>query len=194
MRRALRKTLIAVSLVWVAAAGFMWCRSRAWLIADRLSRTDSNYASATRREFGVFSENGILLVGTTRRTFHDPALRDAEFDPRMRGARHVVWDYESRAAHADSVVGFDLLAKLGLSFNRSSGTDPAGRVSGTSMSVHVTYVLLMVLALPVPLMALHRRWQRRRRTRRGACLTCGYDLRATPDRCPECGSTNLDFE
>ena len=49
----------------------------------------------------------------------------------------------------------------------------------------------LVLALP-PAVWLHRRAVRRASARAGLCLACGYDLRATPDRCPECGTVPLN--
>jgi hypothetical protein len=43
---------------------------------------------------------------------------------------------------------------------------------------------LPLLRLGVGAVAFRRRWQRRHA---GLCEACGYDLRATPGRCPECG-------
>lgn len=45
-----------------------------------------------------------------------------------------------------------------------------------------------LLALPVGWVLLDTKKRRiRRRAAAGLCVHCGYDLRATPDRCPECG-------
>ncbi|MDB5292911.1 MAG: hypothetical protein JWL69_4152 [Phycisphaerales bacterium] len=61
---------------------------------------------------------------------------------------------------------------------------PAGR------SVSLYSVLIATAALPMAWLALmlHTARVTARRKAANKCTSCGYDLRATPGRCPECGT------
>ncbi len=62
----------------------------------------------------------------------------------------------------------------------------AGQPAGYSVKIWLP------LYLPVILFALWPAWillhHRHRSRRLGLCVKCGYDLRASKDRCPECGN------
>jgi len=90
---------------------------------------------------------------------------------------------------------------------RAGGTDypdPPGWQRGRSISWQVSKqgeyaihrgVLIVHCWLPFVLTAvcptlwpILRRARKRKLARSGFCVRCGYDLRATPEKCPECGT------
>jgi hypothetical protein len=65
--------------------------------------------------------------------------------------------------------------------------EPAG--TGFALLLPLPFVAALFAPLPLADVLLIRRRRRRgRRLAAGLCVRCGYDLRASPERCPECGA------
>jgi hypothetical protein len=89
------------------------------------------------------------------------------------------WTFETRP-HGFALAGFYVERRV---------RGPAGSAAGRTGATYVAAVPHWFVLATLLLLA---RWQyrvirRRRRYGPAVCRACGYDLRATPDRCPECG-------
>jgi hypothetical protein len=163
VRRA-RIILLAVSgfALVVVAAG--WARSH--FAGDEIGYTDGD-ASGCAFDHGA---GDLVLVHWSKDPFVTPASTGWY---RRRNAPTPV-----RRNLPGRVVG---LFGYGLCLDRSFAEYHA---------ITVPYGLVFTIAATPWLMVAWRYWRQHaaRRIAAGLCPACGYDLRASPDHCPECGA------
>ena len=89
----------------------------------------------------------------------------------------------------------DHLHLLGLSLVRGRTAPSQNSPLGGNrfyMTLMVPHWMLALAAAVLPAFWLRRHRRHLGRLTRGLCPACGYDLRASPERCPECGAERAD--
>jgi len=195
VRRHLFAILSAASLFFCLATGALWVRS-CWFVDTlgyRSSHADVSGPSEFqlqsilfRRETFVKSQQDRVVIGSMLighwalnppgfYRYHRPIYRSSAYVPAYR-------DYQYPAPS-----GFLRWAD-DFGFSAGSSRDGDRWIAAPHWSI-------CLLTAGMPLLYA-RRWRRALLNRRGLtdCRNCGYDLRATPDRCPECGAISGKIE
>ena len=193
--RRLTTLAAAVSLVLCVATCALWVRS--YRFGDAVWHTASAHGPDTceRREWLANQSGGGILVCRAVRLVTYPPAAAGGLPPH---ADRVGWRYNGWDAARTGYPTFAYRQPGGslsrwVSWGRDDAAFPApdGRRfdnrEGVVIVPHAAPAAAFLLPGMPALTATRRSWVRRRRRRDGLCLRCGYDLRATPERCPECG-------
>jgi hypothetical protein len=97
--------------------------------------------------------------------------------------------HESRAAETPYFHFRDKdVLHFGFKIDHFVHARPGQRPSSEGYLVIVPFWSVALLCLVMPAAWYYGRRKRLAREAAGHCARCGYDLRASPDRCPECGA------
>jgi hypothetical protein len=161
MKRRLFSILCALSFLLYFLAAMMWVRTRSHVAT-------AEFHGGSRTTYELASGGGwacaAVSVRSGRSMGESPMARDVLSEPARWGA------------------------SCGVLTTVTMQQDMQG---GTEMTVTryclVSYPLALTATAILPLIAASNWLRRKSRSKAGHCPSCGYDVRATPNRCPECG-------
>lgn len=175
MIRRIFTIISALSLLLSIAAGSIWIRCHFYW--DEV-------------EFGIPEKDRVAYA--LQSIYREIRITRIDDHRGLSAARH--WHWHALKAPADwrpkgTIAPVDWgWTHLGISvrYRRFTGGPGGGGLRGSMWSVIVPPPVACVLFLIAPFLWLASRYLRRRP--QGICRQCGYDLRASKDRCPECGT------
>ena len=154
-------TLALLSALFSVAAAFLWIDS-----------------GIHRRRIAWFGESRFIEIQSTRGLvgFWTTTVPRWSFDGSS-------WLWEVTPLENGSYRG-----QLGSGYSQQRAN---GVTTGHVVAVPLWFIVVLALLLPAIWLAqqIHRFQRGLERKSKGQCSSCGYDLRATPDQCPECGAS-----
>jgi hypothetical protein len=180
VKRRLFNVLAAGSLVLCVATLSLWVRGN-WQ-CDHVRWFSANYGVS----FASANSVMMLTIG--------PNYKGTDALPLESG-----WRYTHYSAHDAGqqmvrcqipIAEYHRLGWLGFAYDPNRLETYHGPPKFTEYSSHRLYFPHWWFAATTSVLPAIWYWQRRRqrvRTKLRRCVSCGYDLRATPERCPECG-------
>jgi hypothetical protein len=164
-------------VVLIASAGLLMVSLLGW---SRSKFTGDSCSWNGRAHYG-----GLSVMDGVVRLSYAPRASTSE----AQGFSHESFDWRSQ------IRGFGVRSweelrgswygRLGFGYDPNARLDNTG---GRMVRVYFPFWALTLVSLIAPTMAAIGYCRSRRRRRQGMCPRCGYDLRATPERCPECGA------
>lgn len=174
--------LLLVPVLLTAATLGLWVRSYGTYDTLAWSRWRNTAGQYDGVAYNLLSGRGVIGLSSIR----------LQAFPAVAASRNSMgWSRGSGKAEDFALPKDTRWERIGFGrYELSSQVSGVGDASVASTTWWVPHwFLAMLFVLPVALwFAISRPLRARRRRASGQCVRCGYDLRASTDRCPECGT------
>jgi hypothetical protein len=165
----LTNILAGLSLILALATGMLWGRS--YWVCDILLHKSAMYGRGYEEILILQSSRGLLM-----------------YDQRqMGGFGHGTSEWKTGSNYFATSSPFTTTSGSRKCFIFRWESFPSSNQKPRQFSLSMSYGALLLASSILPAL---RGWQllrARKRQSENLCPQCGYDLRATPERCPECG-------